>query len=167
MELVLNAKELIRAEIYDMEEAIKSVDGHKIGDSDLCPLKHHFTDGVYTREIFIPKGTFLTGKIHKHAHPNFLMQGSVRVITENGGYEEITAPRFMISVAGTKRALLTLDDTIWITIHHNPSNSEDLVNLEKKIIAKDYKEFNKFVKIKEMKARLFGLLNIKKWKQIQ
>ena len=29
------------------------------------PLKHYFTKGLYCREIFMPKGTLLTSKIHK------------------------------------------------------------------------------------------------------
>lgn len=150
MELVLN-KEEIRTQIFDIEGAIKSVEGHHEGDNELCPLKHHFTDGIYTREIFIPKGTYIVGKIHKHEHPNFLMQGSVRVITETGGYEEIHAPKFMISKAGTKRALLTLEDTIWITIHHNPNNKQSLDKIEKSVIAKDYKEYNRFIESKKNK----------------
>ena len=147
--------------ILDFENALKSIKGSYIGDNEMCPLKHHFTDGIYTREIFIPKGTYIVGKIHKHEHPNFLMQGSVRMITETGGYEELKAPRFMISKAGTKRALLALEDTVWITIHHNPKNKQELKGIESGVIAKDYKEYDKFIQNKEIKTKLlkpFGFL---------
>ena len=72
-----------------------------IGDSDNCPLTHKFAPGVYVREIFIPAGMCVVGKIHKHAHPNFLLKGKVIVITEQGGRELLEAPLSMISPAGT------------------------------------------------------------------
>lgn len=165
MELVATQeKNEIRNQIFDIEGVVKSVEGHVEGDSELCPLKHYFTDGIYTREIFIPKDTMLTGKIHLHEHPNFLVKGRVRILTEDGGYEEYSAPKFMISKAGTKRALLTLEDTIWITIHHNPSNTEDLEKIEKIVIAKDYKEFDRFKKIQGWKRFLANKLRLQ-WKK--
>ena len=30
-----------------------------------CPLVHRFTNKMYIREIFMPKGTLVTSKIHK------------------------------------------------------------------------------------------------------
>lgn len=140
-------RNLIRQDIVNFEEEIKNHPEAFIGDSELCPLKHSFTDGIYTREIFIPQGMFLVGKIHKHAHPNFLMKGIVFVVTENGE-EIIEAPCAMISPAGTKRALYAVTDLVWITVHHNPKNLTDLQKLEDIVIAKDYKEYEKFEKSK-------------------
>ena len=51
------------------------------------PLKHSFSPGIYARELEIPEGTLLIGKIHKHRHHNFLMKGETIVITESGGME--------------------------------------------------------------------------------
>lgn len=126
--------------------------GAVFGDSAQLPLKHYFADGVYVREIFIPKGYVLTGKIHKHVHPNFLMQGSVIVVTEHGGREHLKAPLCMISQAGTKRAVLALEDTIWVTVHHNPEGETDLEKLEEWIIAKDYTALQLFESAKTPRA---------------
>lgn len=142
-EVILKDKE-IREEIQNFESEIKKMDGAVIGDNDLCPLKHSFSDGIYVREIFIPAGMFLTGKIHKHAHPNFLMSGVVEVVTESGGKETLIGPCAMISAAGTKRALYAVTDLTWITVHANPTNTQDLNKLEEIVIAKDYLEFEKF-----------------------
>jgi hypothetical protein len=160
MENLVQNKEAIRQQIFGIEDFLKTVDGCHIGDSDYCPLKHHFTDGIYTREIFIPKDSYVVGKIHKHEHPNFLMKGKVRMITEDGGFEEIEAPKFMISPAGTKRALYVLEDTVWITIHHNKNNKKDLEKIEDFVIAKDYNEYDKFLKSKKIKVILKNPLNI-------
>lgn len=129
----------IRNSILEFQEKMNLVPGAFIGDSEHCPLKHSFSDGLYVREIFIPKGTILVGKLHKHDHPNFLMQGEVSVLTEEGP-KRIKAPCSMISPAGTKRIVYANEDTVWITVHLNPTNTHDLVQLEEEIIAKTYEE---------------------------
>jgi hypothetical protein len=101
-------------------------------------LTHRFAEGIYVREIRIPAGTVLTGKLHKHQHPNVLLHGEVLVVTEHGGREHLVAPLVMMSPPGTKRAVLALADTVWITIHANPDNTQDLAVLEDQIIAPDY-----------------------------
>src|ERR1700677_1255262 len=41
------------------------------------PIKHYFSKGVYAREMFLPKGHFCVGKIHKHENLMILSQGDV------------------------------------------------------------------------------------------
>ncbi len=146
---LLSNSESNRKSIVDFEKVISEQDGAFFGDSDTCPLKHSFSDGIYVREIFIPKGIVLTGKIHLHDHPNFLMKGKVEVFTEFGGLEVLEGPLSMISKAGTKRVVKTLSDTVWITVHKNENNTQDLKELEKNIIADSYKDFDKYIKSKE------------------
>lgn len=129
-----------RDEILRLEEFIKKIPGAVEGDSDQCPLKHSFTDGFYVREIFIPKGFLVVGKLHKHSHPNFLMSGEVTVYTEHKGTERIKGPCSMISEPGTKRVVYAHEDTVWVTVHLNPSNTKDLEKIESEVIAKTYKE---------------------------
>jgi hypothetical protein len=128
----------LRAEIGQFEALLAQQPEAVFGDSDLMPLTHTFVDGMYVREILIPAGTLLTGKIHRHAHPNVLLRGEVLVVTEQGGREHLVAPRLLMSPAGTKRAIYALTDTVWITIHANPDNLRDLAALEALIIAPDY-----------------------------
>ncbi len=135
----LSPKE-IRERIQSLETAMNNTPGVELGDNPKCPLKHSFADGIYVREIFIPKGWLIVGKIHKHTHPNFLMSGEVSVVTESGGIERIKGPRSMISPAVTKRALYAHTDLVWITVHANPDNLTDLNELEDIIIAKSYDE---------------------------
>lgn len=102
------------------------------------PLKHAFGDSVYVREVFIPKGSFLVGKIHRHAHANFISQGSVIVVTEHAGVEKLEAPCTMISPKNTKRAVYANEDTIWTTIH--VTDERELEKIEEEVIAKSYAE---------------------------
>ena len=92
-----------RQQIVDLENLMLSIDGCEVGDNNTCPLKHSFADGIYVREIFIPKDSIVVGKIHKHEHPNFLMSGTVKIVTEFED-ELLTGPLSIISKAGTKRA---------------------------------------------------------------
>lgn len=108
------------------------------GDKNAPPLQHDFTEGMYTRTISIPKGMVLTGRIHKHDHPNFLMKGKVEVYTEQEGLQTLEAPLVLMSKAGTKRVVHTLEDTVWTTVHLNPMNTTDIKALEEMLTTNDY-----------------------------
>ena len=52
---------------------------------EMLGMKHSFTDGIYAREMTIPKDTMVVGKIHKHRHHNFLLKGEILVATAEQG----------------------------------------------------------------------------------
>ena len=101
------------------------------------PLKHTFAPGAYAREILLPAGCIVVGKIHKHAHLNIISKGHVTVVTEFG-MMEMRGVHTFTSQPGTKRALIAHEDTIWTTIHL--TNETDLEKIEDEIIAKSYDE---------------------------
>ncbi len=105
-------------------------------------VTHHFAPGVYARELFIPKGALLTGKIHKTEHLNIISQGKI-IVSNMGESRTITAPHILVSKPGTKRAGYALEDTIWITIH--PTLETDLIKIEEEVIAKDFDEVDRFL----------------------
>lgn len=78
-------------------------------------VKHHFAHGVYAREMFMPKGTLVSGKIHKFSQVNILSAGEVSVLTEDGEIR-LTAPATIVAPAGTKRLLYAHEDVTWTTI---------------------------------------------------
>lgn len=125
-----------RDKILEFEEILKHHPDAQLGDQDRCPLTHRFGGGMYVREIFIPKGMVVVGKIHRHSHPNFLMSGEVLVYTERGGRERLKAPMAMISPAGIKRVVVALEDTVWATVHI--TNETDLAKIEQEVIAPSY-----------------------------
>lgn len=123
-----------RAGIMKLQQAMLEHPERLNLDTD-TPLRHFFAPGVYGREMSIPAGTLIVGKIHRHAHLNIISQGRVRVVTEFGEHE-LTAPHTFVSEPGTKRAVLALEDTIWTTIH--PTTSTDLEEIEREVIAPTY-----------------------------
>lgn len=105
---------------------------------DVCPITHHFAPGLYAREIFIPAGVLIIGKIHRHAHVNTISKGKVVVATEFG-LQELVAPITFVSKPGTKRAVVAQEDTIWTTYH--PTEETDLAKIEEHVIAPSYEAY--------------------------
>lgn len=128
-----------RAQIVSLQGAMQLAIENGDLPSAECPVKHYFAPNLYIREIFIPAGTAVVGKIHKHAHFNDISQGRVRVSTEFG-FDYLEAPCRFTSLAGTKRAVYAETDVIWTTYH--PTQETDIEKIEAEIIAKDYDELN-------------------------
>lgn len=118
------------------------------------PVKHYKAPGMIGREMFIPKGTIIIGKIHKHSHLNIVSIGHVRVLTE-AGQVEIVAPYTFTSEVGARRVVVAIQDTVWTTLHLNPNDydpdsKEDMEKLEAEIIAPDYQALESFTKMLEV-----------------
>lgn len=118
-----------------------------VGNSEELPLKHLFSDGIYTREIFLKKGMFAIGKIHKHEHTYFLLKGKLRICTENG-VKEIEAPYYSVSPSGTKRVVYALEDCVFVNVHPNPDNLSNIEELEEKFVVSSFEEYNKYKLLK-------------------
>ena len=105
------------------------------------PIRHSFAPGIYAREMFIPEGTLLIGKIHKHRHHNFLMQGSIIVLTEEGGVKLLQAPLMIVSEPGTQRVGYALTDSIWTTAHVNEDDGQDIKVIEDRIVVEEKSQY--------------------------
>lgn len=96
------------------------------------PLSHHFTPGMYSRSIFMPRGAIVISKIHKTEHQYIVSVGEVAVWIEGVGNQTIKAPYLGITKAGTRRVLIVLEDTVWTTFH--PTEKTDLAEIEEELI---------------------------------
>ena len=138
----LPAKESVRRRLFALQHGMQNeISSGEMREVD-CPLQHSFIDGVYVRTIFIPAGTVIVGKIHKHSHANILSKGEVSVFTEDGGLERLSGPLTMTSPAGCKRAVYAHTDTTWTTIHR--TDETDLDKIEDWVIAKSYEDYEQF-----------------------
>lgn len=90
---------------------------------------HFFAPGMYLRELVVPAGMLIVGKIHKHAHFLLVLKGKAEVISEFGRMT-VEAGHISISPAGVKRVVLALEDTQFVTVHVNKEDSQDLVVIE-------------------------------------
>ena len=99
-----------------------------------CPLVHRFTDGMYIREIFMPKDSLITSKIHLTNHPFTISKGEVAVSIDGNEWVEYSAPFTGITQKGTRRILYIISDCIWTTYHPIPrikGSDNDLSDEEK------------------------------------
>ena len=93
------------------------------------PPTHFFAPGMYLRELTVPAGMLLVGKTHKHAHFLVVTKGRAEVLSEFG--RTVVEPgHIAVSQAGVKRVVLALEDTQFITVHLNPSDTQDLEVVE-------------------------------------
>lgn len=80
-------------------------------------LTHTLTKGLYSREVFLPKGTILTSKVHKEPHQFLLLKGKMIIINEEGAVQ-ITAPFHGTTMPSSTRIGVALEDSIWTTFHN-------------------------------------------------
>jgi len=120
-----------------------------------CPLKHIFTPGLYTRQIYMEawtensKGekvqTCIVSKIHKSTHPFNISLGKCAVYNKADDFLGIIeAPYLGVTIAGTRRILVIIEPCIWATSHALPyitgeenSLSEEDMNILLKRIEND------------------------------
>ncbi len=94
-------------------------------------VRHHFSDGLYARELFIPAGVCLVGALHKTTHLYTVVKGKCRVSSQYGNLE-IIAPFMGETIPGTKRVIYAETDCVWITYH--PTKLTDLEEIEKALL---------------------------------
>jgi hypothetical protein len=96
------------------------------------PVTHRFTPGLYSREIFMPKGALLTSRIHQTEHMYAVLTGVAHVWTDDEGVVTITAPFIGVTKAGTRRVLFIQEDCRWATFH--PTKETNIEQIEAELI---------------------------------
>jgi hypothetical protein len=91
--------------------------------------EHHFAPGIYMRDFTLPAGQAVVGKTHRHDHMLVVMEG-LAVIVSKFGRETVAGGFVALSKAGVKRVVLALEDTRFICVHSNPSDTQDLLIIE-------------------------------------
>jgi hypothetical protein len=143
---------LIRQNKIDnlLQKLIENADGKIIvGDgkslvreSDTIEVINEFTNGVYMRRMDVIKGTLIVGAVHKEKHSWFLMRGVVSV-------SYIEAPYYTLSDPGTQRVIEVVEDAIWVNIHSNPDNGQDIDIIEKRLFSFNMEEYKKHLNNKK------------------
>ena len=124
-----------REGVAQLEKDMAKIEGH-LGP-DPFPLKHSFAPGLYAREIIAPQGMLIVTRIHRTEHFVFILKGEVSVLTESG-VERLQAPCMIRSKVGAKRVIYTHEETVWVNVYANGTDTEDKTELEGMIFAKSY-----------------------------
>lgn len=99
------------------------------------PVRHYFSKGLYAREITIPAGAIVTGKIHLFEHLNIISAGVVRIVTEDFN-EVVEAPRTLVAMPGVKKVLHAITTTVFTTVH--ATDITDIDEIERVFVTEDY-----------------------------
>jgi len=107
---------------------------------DMPEAEHYFAPGMYGRKLIIPAGMLVVGKIHKHSHFMMVAKGHALVVSEHDK-QEVHAGDMYVSQVGAKRVVFAFEETVFITVHLNPSNTQDMEVIEREHIEDE--EFKK------------------------
>ena len=105
------------------------------------PLQQHLEGGLYTREIFMPKGAVVVSMIHKQQHPSFLLKGELSYLTDEGEIKRITAPHKIFTQTGTQRVLYIHKDSEWCCVYK--TNAKTFEEAESDVYADKFTELPK------------------------
>lgn len=89
------------------------------------PLNHIFTPKLYLRQVFMPKGTLVTTRIHLTEHPFIISAGIVSVWDDENGWVTLRAAHAGVTKPGTRRILFVHEDCIWTTCHVTDKTDPD------------------------------------------
>ena len=111
---------------------------------DFWKYKHSFANGIYIREMGMKKGQLGFSAIHKHSYAFFLLSG-VLASSKEEGIEEFVGPCYIVSPKGAKRVVHAIEDCIIVTIHANPTNTEDLKELERINVVFNWEQYEEYL----------------------
>lgn len=143
------SKEEIRDIIASVQKAVEAEEQLEV------PIKHYFSKDVYAREMTLPEGALIVGKIHKFENLNILSKGEVSVLSIDG-VVRLKAPATFVGSVGAKRVILAHSDVVWTTIHG--TDEKDVDKIEAKFIAKSYDEVEEqnLINIKQEETKCLG-----------
>jgi len=139
--------EVARNVMLNLEESAQESEGYLYGDG-LCKISHYFASGVYAREMWMPAGYFITGKIHLTEHICVLSQGSVTVY-DGGKTVDYQAPAIIISKVGAKRAIYAHEESVWTNFHATELTDPELI--EEAIVVNTFEELDACIEDQSMK----------------
>lgn len=90
-------------------------------------IKHHFSSGLYAKQMHVPKGYEVGTHAHEYDHLSLLAQGKVVVRTDNES-AQYTAPAVIEIKAGIHHCITALEDVVWFCIHATDCADPDKVD---------------------------------------
>jgi len=121
-------------------------DGKNLVDNDVFKIENNFSDQLYMRKLTMPEDCVIVSAMHHTEHFWFLMKGRIVVIT-NGEEVEHVAPCYEKSIKGAKRLIRSLEDSVFINVHKNPTNTKDMKQVEESLYSITIEEYIKKEKL--------------------
>ena len=88
---------------------------------------HHFSSGVYARQMELPKGWGAESHKHKFDHMSILSKGKVTVTVGDDEFE-YTAPTVVTIKAGIAHKIYAHEDSVWFCVHATDETDIDTID---------------------------------------
>jgi len=82
----------------------------------LPDIKHHFSDGLYAKQISLPQHHYMVQHKHVYDHISILAEGWV-VVTVDEVETEYHAPACINIAAGKSHEVTAVTNSVWFCIH--------------------------------------------------
>lgn len=131
-------------QVEALEDKIIEIGANEIDKLNEVGLCDKLCNGMYSRVLNIPKGVYLTGKIHKRDYIDIFISGDVTVKSyfDNGDIEKIervNSFRYFEGKPGRKRVLFTHEDTVWVTV--DPTTKNNIHDVEADVVTNQMKDY--------------------------
>lgn len=95
--------------------------------NDLLGQMHHFSDGLYAKQLHIPANHVVGSHSHKYSHLSVLAQGEVLVVVD-GQQTRYAAPACIEIAAGKEHRVFAISDAVWFCIHATSETDLDKID---------------------------------------
>lgn len=89
---------------------------------------HHFSDGLYTKQMTLKKGYWAVSHAHNYDHLSILATGVAEVTTDEHETVVYIAPACIQIKKGVNHGILALEDATWFCIHATNETDPDKVD---------------------------------------
>lgn len=127
-----------REPIWALQEALSDLPQIEL------PTYHHFADGMYARVCFFKAGDVAVGKVQRREHFFVVTRGCMMV-----GDQRCEAGTVIVGKAGSKRAVMALEDSMCMTLHR--TNKKNVTKIERELIMPD--KSAKFTALNQLKVK--------------
>ena len=121
-------------------------DGKNLVNNEVFRIEHDFADQLYMRKMYMPAESVVISAVHHTEHFWFLLKGEILVTTQGEQVEHI-APCYEKSLKGAKRLIVALEDSLFINVHKNPTNTQDIKEVENFLYSITMEEYIKKEKL--------------------
>lgn len=90
-------------------------------------IVHHFSSGVYAREMHLPSGHFAVTHAHEYDHLSILAAGRV-LVEVDGKITDLKAPAAIEIKAGKHHRITALQASTWFCIHATDETDVDHID---------------------------------------
>jgi mannose-6-phosphate isomerase-like protein (cupin superfamily) len=94
---------------------------------DFLGQMHHFSDGLYAKQMLIPAGYVVFNHTHEYSHLSMLASGDV-VVEVEGVANEFSGPACIEIKAGLEHKIFARTDAVWFCIHATSETDVDKID---------------------------------------